>query len=147
MNFAPLAPGSASRVIPFMAGLYHHDQRYFDPDRALRVSEWLLSNPEWGGIWVIEADGRDAGYLVLTVCASIEFHGRMALLDELFVDEPFRNRGIGPAAIEFAAQWSRDRGFVALRLELAADNTHARHVYENSGFHLHNRLLMTKWLS
>ena len=71
----------------------------------------------------------------------------MALLDELYIDDAYRGRGLGPAAIEFASQWSRDRGFVALRLELAADNTHALHVYEKSGFHLHNRRLMTKWLA
>jgi GNAT superfamily N-acetyltransferase len=147
VNFLPLAPGDTGRVVPLMARLYSHDSIRFDASRALRVSEWLTANPDWGGIWILDVDGRDAGYLVLTVCASIEFHGRMALLDELYIDDEFRNRGVGPAAIEFASQWSRDRGFSALRLELAADNTHALHVYEKSGFYLHHRRLMTKWLA
>ena len=147
VNFLPLAPGAAGRVVPLMARLYSHDASRFDAARALRVSEWLIANPEWGGIWILEVDGRDAGYLVLTVCASIEFHGRMALLDELYIDEEFRNRGLGPAAIEFASEWSRARGFAALRLELADSNTHAQHVYEKTGFYLHHRRLMTKWLA
>lgn len=130
-----------------MARLYRREPGSFDPARAQQVSEWLLANPDWGGIWMIQVDGRDAGYLVLTVCASIEFHGRMALLDELYVDDEFRNLGLGPAAVEFASEWSRARGFTVLRLETAADNAHARHVYQKAGFHLHNRVLMTKWLA
>jgi diamine N-acetyltransferase len=147
VNFLPLAPGEAARVVPLMARLYRHDPSHFDPARALRVSEWLLDNPDWGGIWILEAEGRDAGYMVLTVCASIEFHGRMALLDELYVDDEFRGRGCGPEAIDFASEWARARGFTALRLELAADNAHALHVYRKAGFYLHHRHLMTKWLA
>jgi GNAT superfamily N-acetyltransferase len=146
VDFLPISPGEAERVVPFMAGLYRNDPRYFDAGRARAITEWLIANPEWGGIWVIRAGGRDAGYVVLTVCASIEFHGRMALLDELYIDEEFRNRGLGPAAIDFAVSWARARGFAALRLELAADNDHALHVYRKAGFHLHHRHLMTKWL-
>lgn len=147
VHFLPLASGEAARAVAFMARLYSREPGSFDLLRAARVSEWLLANPDWGGIWIIQAGGRDAGYLVLTVCASIEFHGRMALLDELYIDDEFRNQSLGPAAIDFAAEWARSRGFNALRLETAADNAHARHVYEKAGFHLHNRVLMTKWLA
>jgi GNAT superfamily N-acetyltransferase len=147
VDFLPLGPGEAARVVPMMACLYAHDPARFDPARALSVSEWLIANPEWGGIWIVQAEGRDAGYLVLTVCASIEFHGRMALLDELYIHDEFRNLGLGPAAIGFASGWARARGFTALRLELASDNAHALHVYEKAGFYLHHRRLMTKWLA
>jgi GNAT superfamily N-acetyltransferase len=128
-----------------MAGLYVRDSQW-DPGRAVRATDWLLANPDWGGIWVIQADGQDAGYLVLTVCFSLEFHGRMALLDELFIDSAWRGRGLGPAAVEFAGSWSRDRGFAALRLEVAEDNAHALHVYRGSGFESDGRHIMTKWL-
>ena len=69
-----------------MAGLYAQDALPYDPARAFRVTDWLLANPDSGGIWIIQADGQDAGHLVLTICVSLEFHGRFALLDELYVD-------------------------------------------------------------
>jgi GNAT superfamily N-acetyltransferase len=129
-----------------MAGLYAQDALPYDPGRAFRVTDWLLANPDSGGIWIIQADGQDAGHLVLTICVSLEFRGRFALLDELYIDPAWRNCGLGPAAIAFAESWSRDQGFAALRLEVSEDNAHAQHVYRKSGFLLHDRHLMTKWL-
>lgn len=148
ITILPLAPGSARRVLPFMSALYGQDHLAYDAARAVRVCEWLLANPEWGGIWILQAEGRDAGYMAITVCSSIEFHGRLALLDELYIDSSCRNRGLGPAAVEFAAEWARARGYAALRLEVAAGNAHAQHVYRKNGFLLHDdRRLMTKWLA
>jgi GNAT superfamily N-acetyltransferase len=143
--FLSVTSAELDRVLPFTAGLYSRDPEY-DPVRTRKTCEWLVANPEWGGIWLIQCDGADAGYLIVTVCASIEFHGKMALLDELYIADDRRSRGLGPAAIEFASEWARARGFAALRLELADDNAHALHVYRKSGFLLHERYLMTKWL-
>jgi len=128
-----------------MARLYEQDKSY-DPVRARAVSEWLLENPECGGIWLIEAEGADAGYMVLTICVSIEFHGRFALLDELYLDPPWRGQGIGTQAIEFAAGWAGSRAMTALRLEAGTDNAHGIHVYRKAGFNLDPRHLMTRYL-
>ena len=144
--FLPLAPGQTGRILSFMAGLYHRDSPPYDVDRAGRTCEWLLAHPELGGIWVIEAEGHDAGYLIVTICVSIEFHGRFALLDEVYLDEAFRGRGLGAAAVEFASQWARERGLKAIRLETAHDNLRAQALYKRCGFILHDRHLMTKWL-
>ena len=92
-TFLPVTPGALGRVLPFMSRLYEHDELTHDPVRARAVSEWLLTNPDYGAIWLIEADGTDVGYMVVTVCVSIEFHGRFALLDELYVDPPWRRHG------------------------------------------------------
>ena len=129
-----------------MAGLYARDSLPYDLDCARRTCEWLLGNSEFGGIWMIQSDGQDAGYLIVTLCVSIEFRGRFALLDELFVDEAFRGRGLGGQAVEFAAAWARERGFSAVRLETAHDNVRAQALYKRSGFILHDRYLMTKWV-
>lgn len=146
-GFLPLTVDSIDRVLPLMSRLYSQDALDYDTARARRVSEWLIANPDCGGIWLIQSQGEDAGYLALTVCVSIEFHGRFAMLDELYIDAAYRNRGLGPDAIEFASGWARARGFAALRLEVADENTHAQHVYARAGFRLHaDRRLMTMWL-
>ena len=129
-----------------MSRLYEHDELTHDPVRARAVSEWLLTNPDYGAIWLIEADGTDVGYMVVTVCVSIEFHGRFALLDELYVDPPWRRHGIAAQAIDFAAAWAGSRAISALRLETATDNARAIHVYRKAGFAIDPRHLMTKWL-
>jgi GNAT superfamily N-acetyltransferase len=145
-TFLPLAPGDAHRVLDFMRGLYAHDSLPYDLERARAVCEWLLANPEFGGIWLIQSGGVDAGYLIVTVCVSIEFRGRFALLDELYLDAAFRGQGLGADAVEFAAAWARARGFSAIRLETVQDNLPAQSLYRKCGFILHDRHLMTKWL-
>ncbi len=134
------------RVVSMMSRLYGQDGIPFDSSRTRVTAEWLLAHPDSGGIWTVEAEGSTAGYLVMTVCVSLEFHGRFALLDELYLEEPFRGRGLGAQAIEFAAQWARARGMAAVRLETAHDNLRAQNLYRKCGFILHDRYLMTKWL-
>ena len=129
-----------------MSSLYAQDALPFDVARARASCEWLLEHPDSGAIWLLEVDGVQVGYLILTVCVSIEFGGRFALLDELYIEAPWRGRGIARQAIEFAEGWARDRRMSALRLETAVENAHAIHVYSNSGFSIHSRHLMTKWL-
>ena len=145
-TFLPVNRAALDRVLQFMSRLYEHDELAYSPARARSASEWLLANPESGAIWLIEADGKDAGYIVVTVCVSIEFGGRFALLDELYLDPPWRGQGIAAQAIDFAAAWAASRAISALRLETAVDNAHAIHVYRKSGFTVDSRHLMTKWL-
>ena len=145
-TFLAVTPGALGRVLPFMSRLYEQDELTYDPVRARAVSEWLLANPDYGAIWLIEAAGADVGYMVVTVCVSIEFHGRFALLDELYLDPPWRGQGIASQAIDFAAAWAGSRAISAMRLETATDNAHAIHVYRKAGFIIHSRHLMTKYL-
>jgi ribosomal protein S18 acetylase RimI-like enzyme len=148
VRFVPLESGAVGRVLPFMSRLYEQDHLDYDAARAVRVCEWFLANPAWGGVWMIQSDGRDAGYVAATVASSIEFRGRLAFLDELYVAPEFRSRGLGPAAVEFVTEWARAQGFAALRLEVAHENAHAQHVYRRAGFVLQeDRRLMTKWLT
>jgi GNAT superfamily N-acetyltransferase len=145
-EFRPAEIADLDRIVPMMSRLYGQDGLPFDAARVRGTAEWLLAHPDSGGIWTIEADGAAAGYIVMTVCASLEFHGRFALLDELYLEEPWRGRGLGARAIEFAAQWAQARGMAAVRLETAHDNLRAQRLYRKRGFVLHDRHLMTKWL-
>jgi GNAT superfamily N-acetyltransferase len=145
-TFLPLTPGEAQRILGFMQGLYAHDTIPYDLQGARITCEWLLANPELGGIWVIQSDGQDAGYLIVTVCVSIEFRGHFALLDEVYLADAFRGRGLGAEAVEFAAEWARARGFRAIRLETARDNFAAQALYRKCGYLMDERHLMTRWL-
>jgi GNAT superfamily N-acetyltransferase len=145
-EFRPVEISDLDRILPMMSRLYGQDALPFDAARAREAAEWLLAHPDSGGIWTIEAGEAPAGYIVMTVCASLEFRGPFALLDELYLEEPWRGQGLGVQAIEFAAQWARERGMAAVRLETAHDNLRAQGLYRKCGFILHDRHLMSKWL-
>jgi ribosomal protein S18 acetylase RimI-like enzyme len=83
---------------------------------------------------------------VLTLGYSLEYHGRDAIIDELYIIEEYRGQGIGTRAIELAAKESRSLGIKALHLEVERKNTNAQHFYRKIGFEDHDRYLLTKWL-
>src|SRR5579883_1678181 len=141
LSFQPATLSTLATIVPMMSRLYAQDTLPFNADRARVASEWLLARSDLGGIWLMEADGVAAGYIVLTVCASLEFGGAFALLDELYLEPEHRGRGLGVEAIDFAAAWARARGMSALRLETAHDNLHAQSLYRKCGFIVHDRYL------
>jgi len=52
-------------------------------------------------------DGEPVGILALSMRE--DYGVPSAALDDLFVDEPFRRRGIGTAAVRLAEEWARER--------------------------------------
>ena len=133
-------------VLGMMAQLYVEGHSPFDPARARHATEKLITEPEFGGIWTIQMDGALAGYIVVVLGYSLEFGGRFGLLDELFIDAALRGKGLGRAALDFAAQQCRERGWQALRLEVEQDNQPAIALYMRSGFAAHARFPMTSWI-
>ena len=146
-RFLPIASADFDRVIAMMEHLYANGDSPFHPERARRAMEKLLAEPEFGGVWMIESDGAIAGYIVIVLGYSLEFGGRFGLLDELFVAESHRGTGLGTAALAFADEQCRTRGWQALRLEVAQENHRAMDLYRRSGYRMHDRFLMTKWIS
>jgi len=128
-----------------MARLYAGNMR-FEIAQARSAIEWLIDNDACGAAWFLEADGKVAGYLVLTIGYSLEFHGRYGLLDELFIEESFRGQGLGTQALAFAEEVCRLRGLRAVRLEVGRGNPRVQALYQRAGFHAHDRDLMSKWL-
>lgn len=133
-------------MLDLSAQLYAREGLPLDRPSARRAAMELIANPLHGGIWLIHMESAIAGYMVLTVCFSLEFGGRFGLLDEIFVAEPWRGRGLGTDALEFAASWCRERGMAALRLEVWTGNTSAIRLYQRAGFALEERHLMTRRL-
>ena len=117
-------------------------------ERAARASfRQLLSLPAFGRVWLLWEGNRLAGYIVLTIGSSFEFHGHDAFIDELYVDDAFRRRGFGRQAVAFVEQKAREMGVNAIHLEVDRGNDPALELYRRSGYADHARFLMTKLLN
>lgn len=101
----------------------------------------LIGNESLGRLFVAE---DAAGYLVVTFGFSLEFGGRDAFADELYVAEDARGRGLGREALQIAEAACREANIGALHLEVEHVNHRARALYERSGYKAHDRHLMTK---
>ncbi len=106
----------------------------------------LIRDDNLGRLWSILDQDRVIGYLAVTLGFSLEYRGRDAFIDELFVMEEARGKGLGREAMEIAEDYCRARGVKALHLEVERHREAAYKLYRQTGFEGHDRYLMTKFL-
>jgi ribosomal protein S18 acetylase RimI-like enzyme len=138
--------GEAPLLVELMREFYASDYLSFEEGRARRALDELLADRELGRVWLIETAGQPVGYLVLAFGFSLEFGGRDAFVDELYVRPGFAGRGLGRATLAFVEREARASGVRTLLLEVRAGNDRARLVYERAGFVDRNNGLMMKEL-
>lgn len=118
---------------------YLHDARA----RGKLVTDFV-DNPQLGRLWLIEVDGATAGYVVLAFGFSFEYLGRDAFIDELFIGESFRNRGVGGRTLDYIALQARELQIKTLHLEVERSNENARHLYSQKGYTENGRMLLSR---
>lgn len=138
--------GDEPELLELMREFYAHERLVFDAVRTLGAFRTLLADPALGRVWLFRAEAATVGYVAVTICYSLEFAGRYALIDELYVRESHRGRGIGARALELAAEACRALGVAAVRLEVDTWNTRAMALYRRLGFELQERYMMSRWL-
>jgi diamine N-acetyltransferase len=117
----------------------------FDPAAAAEATARLLRDPSLGRVWLIASNGQTVGYMVMAFDYSLEYRGRGAWVDELFVRPSHRGSGIGTQALEFLARQAKRLGVTVVHLEVNHGNP-AVELYRRLGYEDHHRHLMTKWI-
>jgi ribosomal protein S18 acetylase RimI-like enzyme len=144
--FQQISEQDISSLLGLMREFYQQQHMRFDEVVAAKAVTKLLADPSLGQVCFIYRGSELAGYFVLTICVSLEFHGNFALLDELYVREAFRGQKLGTTVISFVENLCRQKGIKALRLEVGRANDGAQRLYRASGFTEDARYLYTKWL-
>lgn len=139
-------PGDEELVLEMMREFYAIEHLPYVEELARRGVRALLASRDHGLV-LLAGRGKDpAGYLVLTFGYSLEFHGRDALVDELYVRADRRGAGVGSALIARAEALCRAEGIRAVHLEVDRSNERAKRLYHRSGYRDHDRFLLTKWI-
>jgi len=129
-----------------MGELYAHEELPFDAVVTRPIVQQLFSNEFYGQLYLIVVGTEVAGYVLITFGFSLEFRGRDALLDELYLREPYRGQGLGPQTLQFVEQLCRAQGIGVLQLEVERKNARALGIYRQAGYVERDRHLMAKWL-
>jgi GNAT superfamily N-acetyltransferase len=139
-------------LVEFSRNLYEADPvatggAAFVEEKVRATLTDLLTDPSLGWVWLVKSGQESIGYVVITLGYSLEYHGRDAIIDELYVIDEYRGLGIGTWVVGYVEGKARDLGINALHLEVERTNTRARLLYEKLGYQDQDRYLMTKRLS
>jgi GNAT superfamily N-acetyltransferase len=140
------APPDLDAVLALHREFFAEDGYAFAEEESRGNLARLLAEPGLGRIFVLEAAGRLAGYLVLTFGFSLEFGGNDALVDELYVTPGHRGRGLGTQALAAAEAACRALGIRTVHLVVERRKAGVRELYRRLGFVAPPRDVMTKRL-
>jgi len=143
-RWIPAGAGDADAIHSLRNQFCQEEEIVFEPAVQKAALERLLKDSSMGEVLVfMQTSGEVGGFLVLTWGFSLEFNGRYALLDELFLAPECRGRGFGQSGIEAAVDWAKSHDDCAVRLEVNHRNAGARKLYERFGFIADGREIFT----
>ena len=94
----------------------------------------LLNGNPFGCVYLIGPKVAPVGYVIVTFTWSVEFGGLIAMIDEFFIRENIRGRGMGSEVLSSLPRALADAGVTAIHLEVSKTNARARGLYERLGF-------------
>jgi ribosomal protein S18 acetylase RimI-like enzyme len=142
----PATTADIALLLSWMADFYAHEHIPFDPAASKQSLLELFGNAAFGRLFVLVANGRPVGYAALVLSFSLEFGGRAAFLDELYVQPDARGLGVGSIALRLIQEHSRQLGAQVVALEVHNDNKQADALYRREGFVYGGRRLLTRRL-
>lgn len=110
-----------------------------DSDRTLVIGAFHEGLPGF-------AHGKMVGVLVMNVVVSLEHAGEVGWIEELYVRDDYRRKGLGERLLAQALDWAEARGLRALDLETgdAHNAAAAEHLYVKHGFKKIQRERLTR---
>ena len=122
------------RLLPMVAA--YHAFESIESDAAHREDALrpLLEGSPHGAIWLIGPKIAPVGYVCVSFGWSLELGGLDGMIDEFWIREKVRRRGMGGEALAALQKALVGGGLKALSLEVAEGNEQAMRVYARAGF-------------
>ncbi len=119
----------------------------FDRDQAAINFQEMMDHDHLGRFWVLQVKEEIIGYLILTFGYSFEYGGRDAFIDEFYLKEAFRGKGLGTEILTLLDGYAKELNVNAIHLEVERTNQAGNSLYLKTGFKGNDRSLLTKTLS
>ena len=113
-----------------------------DSDRVLVVGAFHEGLPGF-------AHGKLVGVLMMTVLVSLEHMGEVGWIEQLYVREDYRRKGLGDRLLATAVDWGAGRGLRAIDVEFGErhDASAAQGLYGKKGFSQIQRTRLSKTMA
>lgn len=142
VQFSSLQLHNINNITQMMSDFYAIDNYPIDIEVSKKLFQEFIHNENLGKAWLILDDEEIVGYIILTFVFSFEYGGKIAFIDELYIKEIARGKGIGNETIEFIKSESTKLSLKLLYLEVENHNEKAQKLYLAHDFAIHNRKLL-----
>jgi len=134
LKISPIEPAEFERLQPLIAAYQRfYESEQVDEERNRAFFRRFLSPSEDGMLLGARAGGELLGYACLYWHFSSIQAAETVLMNDLFVSEQARGRGVGRALIEASADVARERGAAHLEWATAPSNVTAQRLYDSTG--------------
>lgn len=130
------------QLLPLVAAYHAFEEIDLTDEQSAAAYAPLLRDPAIGLVWFICENDQPVGYMAICYSYSIEYGGRDCFLDEFFLAESHRGKGIGPLALSLASEKLAADGVRTMLLEVAHGNQRAQKTYTNLGFQPRSRYIL-----
>ena len=93
----------------------------------------LMRSSDYLKCYIFEQEGKPCSFALLSKTFSQEAGGVSVTIEEIYIDEEYRGRGM---ATQFFEYLKSKEGIARLRIEVESDNEGAKRLYERMGFEL-----------
>lgn len=129
-------------ITQMMQDFYAIDNYPIDVELSKKLFQEFISDEKLGKSWLIYSAEDLVGYVILTYVFSFEYKGRIAFLDELYIKENYRGKGIGKQTIDFIKEQASNQNIKLIYLEVENHNQNAQKLYLANDFEIHHRKLL-----
>lgn len=143
-SVVPADPSDLDELLPLIRELHAHEG--FEAPELRRSVARLIGDANIGRLLVCREGNKPLGYAIVSFGYSLEFGGRDAFVDEIYVRPESRSQGVGAHLLSACEHAALSGGARVLHLEVDRGNPRAQELYVRSGYKEHTRHLMTKWL-
>jgi GNAT superfamily N-acetyltransferase len=134
IEIAPVTPGEYEDLQPLIAAYQRfYEVEEIDEERNRAFFRRFLAPSDHGMLLGARAGGPLLGYACLYWHFSSLAAAESVLMNDLYVDEPARGRGVGRALIEATADVARQRGALCVEWATEPDNRTAQRLYDSTG--------------
>ncbi len=136
----------APRILTMMEAAHSERQRRTSAEHRASALAPLLQGTALGEVYLIGPKLAPIGYIVLTHGYSLEFGGPDARIDEFYLRNSVRGRGVSAEIVQAIAEHLAKIGSRALHMEVADDDTYGQQTYGKRGFCARASRMMTREL-
>ncbi len=139
LNIHKAIQGEGDKLLELLEMQFVDHQIEFSREILRTAIDAMLGNKNLGFFLLAELGEQAVGFAAISFAWTLEYGGKTAWLDELYVLPAYRERGIGGNLVDAMLTEAKKFGCLAVDLEVEEGHERAEKLYRRKGFEMLTR--------